>query len=141
MDQDLTHVAVTVPRALLVGNQRDELLEFYSKVFGWTENPNLAIPAERIFLRAPSDSQYLTIRGSDEPMATPGYEHLGVSVYSEASVRELHDRAAELVARFDDAELEPVKTAYGGQLVTFRVRFRLPLSIEVQCFTRPEETP
>ena len=138
MGQRLSHVAVTVPRAQLVGPPREALLDFYASVFGWRENPRLAIPGERIFLRAPSDTQYLTIRASDSPMQGSGAEHVGIVVGSEAELREIHARAAAMRERFPDLELEAVRAEYGGSLLTFRVRFRLPVSIEVQCLGTPD---
>jgi hypothetical protein len=130
--QRFTHVAVTVPRETFEAEARSELLSFYAEVFGWRENSTLAIPGERIFLRAPTDAQYVTIRAAGEPMVTSGYEHLGVQVDEEAELRAIHDRARAQAARLPDVILEPIQVAYAGRLVTFRVRFRLPLTIEVQ---------
>lgn len=127
-----THVAVTVPRELFGADPRAELLGFYARVFDWHENPKLSIENERIFLRAPSNDQYLTIRASDAPMSTSGYEHLGVGVDSEAEIHALHARASVLSAEYPDLELGEVRTLYDGRLVTFRLRFRLPLTLELQ---------
>jgi hypothetical protein len=131
-----SHVAVTIPRAQLEGSARSELLDFYGEVFGWTENPGLAIPSERIVFRAPSDEQYVTLRAAETPMRTSGQEHLGVLVDAEAELRAIHARAAAQVPRYPDAEVEPIQTKYEGVLLTFRVRFRLPLCIEVQHVRR-----
>jgi hypothetical protein len=127
-----SHVAVTVPAGQLVGVPRSELLEFYGEVFGWRENAGLSIPRKRIFLRAPTDGQYITIRASEAPMRTSGYEHLGIVADSEAELTAIHARAAEMASRFPDVELQAIQQEYGGSLVTFRVRFRLPLTLEVQ---------
>lgn len=135
-EQRLTHVAVTVPRSLFEPQRRSELLAFYGDVFGWTENPGLAIPGERIFLRAPSDEQYLTLRASDEPMRTTGYEHLGVELPTPEELRELHRRARDRARGDGRVELGEIEVEYGGALHSFRLRFLLPLTIEVQCFVR-----
>ena len=137
MSQDFSHIAVTVPRELLDGTPRQQLLAFYDEVFGWTENPNLTIAGERIFLRAPTDRQYLTIRASDEPMRTSGYEHLGVAVDSSAELEDLHSRARFWVERDPRVRLGNVDVAYGGSLHTFRVQFLLPVTIEVQYLADP----
>ena len=133
-EQRFSHVAVTVPREYFEPALRADLLGFYEAVFGWTENPGLAIPGERIFLRAPSDRQYLTVRASDEPMQTSGYEHLGVAVDTPKQVDELHARARAHADRDQRVELGEVVVAYSGALHSFRVRYLLPLTIEVQCF-------
>jgi hypothetical protein len=123
---------VTVSRECFEEAQRSELLAFYAQVFGWRENPDLSISGERIFLRAPSNAQYLTIRASSDPMTTSGYEHLGLAVGSESALRAIHERAAEIGRRLRGLELGPIRSDFGGHLLTFRLRFRLPLTIEVQ---------
>jgi hypothetical protein len=141
MKQRFTHVAVTVPRQFFDPTLRAELLAFYADVFGWTENPRLAIEGERIFLRAPTDRQYVTIRGSDTPMRTTGYEHLGVAVATPADVHQLHARAHTRAERDSRVELGTVEISYGGRLHSFRVRYLLPVTIEVQCFVEAPQTP
>ncbi|MEN8184239.1 MAG: VOC family protein [Myxococcota bacterium] len=132
MAHRFSHVAVTVPADRLEGRGREELLEFYEDVFGWRENPELSIPGQRIFLRAPTDTQYITIRSSRSPMQTSGYEHLGVLVDSTAELGAIHTRAETAAPRFPDLELGPIQSAYGGVLTSFRLRFRLPLTLELQ---------
>jgi hypothetical protein len=134
MQQRFTHMAVTVPRQLFDPDCRAEWLAFYEDVFGWTENPQLAITGERIFLRAPTDGQYVTVRTSDTPMQTSGYEHLGVAVASPEDVRTLHARAHVWAEREPRVELGVLEVSYGGRLHSFRVRYLLPVAIEVQCF-------
>ena len=132
--QRFSHVAVTVPRDYFDVTERADLLSFYDEVFGWVENKDLSIEGERIFLRAPTDRQYLTLRASDEPMRTSGYEHLGIWVESAAELRQLYERAREYSRRDHRVELSDMKTLYGERLQTFRVRYQLPLTLEVQHF-------
>jgi catechol-2,3-dioxygenase len=136
VSQQLSHVALTVDPGVLDGEPRTQLLEFYGEVLGWSENTGLAIPGERILLRVPGDEQYVTIRASQDPMTTSGYEHLGVEVSSRAELEEVHARASAAASRFEGAEVEPVRVRYGGTLHTFRFRYVLPLSIEMQFIDR-----
>jgi hypothetical protein len=140
MEQRFTHVAVTVPRQFFDAAVRAELLSFYADVFGWTENPRLAIEGERILLRAPTDKQYVTIRASDTPMRTSGDEHLGVAVATPEDIRQLHERAHTRAERDSRVELGAVEVGYGGRLHSFRVRYLLPITIEVQCFVEAPQT-
>jgi hypothetical protein len=134
MQQRFTHIAVTVPHQLFEPAYRAEWLSFYADVFGWTENPRLAIEGERIFLRAPTDRQYITVRATDSPMRTSGYEHLGVAVPTSEDVRQLHACAHSHAERNARVELSEVQVSYGGRLHSFRVRYLLPMTVEVQCF-------
>ncbi len=137
--QRFTHIAVTVPRSSFEPAAQSEMLAFYDEVFGWTLNPGLSISGERIYLRAPTDDQYLTIRASDEPMRTSGYEHLGVEMESEQAVRELHERARKWSERDARVVLGEPKSLYSGHLLMFRVQYVLPISIEVQFLFREGE--
>ena len=92
---------MTVPRDYFAAAKRAELLSFYDEVFGWVENEGMSIEGERIFLRAPTDRQYVTLRASDAPMHTSGYEHLGVWVESLEQLQQLHGRARERAERDD----------------------------------------
>ena len=132
--QQFSHVAVTVPRDYFDVTERADLLPFYDEVFGWVENKDPSIEGERIFLRAPTDRQYLTLRASDEPMRTSGYEHLGIWVESAAELRQLYERARDYARRDHRVELSDMKTLYGERLQTFRVRYQLPLTLEVPHF-------
>ena len=138
MAHQFSHVAVTVPSDQLQGSSLADLLRFYGDVFGWTESAGFSIPGERLLLRAPTDTQYLTIRASGEPMRTSGYEHLGILTDSEAELREVHVNAARFSSEFPDMELAPIRSLYGGALLTFRIRFRLPLTLELQFLTQRE---
>lgn len=131
----LSHVTVTVARDQLEPEAKAELLAFYRDVFGFEENEALARPGERIFLRAPDDDQYLTIRASDAPMQYSGYEHVGFVVETRDELMATHARARAFAQRDDRVEIREPKEAYGGALLVFRVRFLLPLSIEVQVFS------
>ena len=95
---------------------------------------------ERILLRAPTDRQYVTIRASDTPMRTSGYEHLGVAVATPEDVRQLHERAHTRAKQDSRVELGEVEVSYGGRLHSFRVRYLLPVTIEVQCFVEAPQT-
>ena len=76
-------------------------------------------------------------------MRTSGYEHLGVAVATPEDVRQLLARAQTHAERDARVELGEVEVSYGGRLHSFRVRYLLPLTIEVQGFVeapRPEES-
>lgn len=133
MNQSLSHVAMTIPRADFTGELRKRLFEFYGDVFGWKENPSLSIAGERTFIQLPIRGQYLNLRASDEPMATTGYEHLGVLVDSPEDVHTTHAKVMAWRRKIDGVEAdERVQLLYDGHLYTFRFRYLLPLAVEVQ---------
>ncbi len=107
-DQLLNHVAVSVPHEALNGG---------------------------LTLRI-SARQYLNVRSRDEPMRCSGYEHFGVSVTSQATFQGIRDRARSYAQRdpaVEFAETEPTPLGR-STLRVFRVRYRIPLTVEVQFF-------
>jgi hypothetical protein len=133
---------VTVPHQPFESVCRAEGLAFYADIFGWTEHPSLTMEGERILLRAPTDRQDVTLRASDTPISTSGYKHLGIAGATREDVRQLHARAHTHAERDARVELGEVEVSYGGRLYSFRLRYLLPMTIEVQCFVevpRPGE--
>ncbi len=129
-DHLLSHVAMTVPRSTFTPDFVEKMAQFYESVLGWKVSSALSIENERFLINIPGSSQYLNVRASDEPMATSGYEHMGVYVKTEEEVYELHQKIREM-----DADVlldEKVRTGYDGVLTTFRFQYLMPLAIEIQ---------
>lgn len=130
------HVALTVPAELLDTAGRADLLRFHHAVFGWTEMPTMTRDHELLVLRCHSNEQFVYLHASSEPMRTGGTEHFGVSVGTPAEFAELYERARKQQASDPRVELTKQNTDDFQvlKLHSFYVRYRLPLSIEVQCF-------
>jgi hypothetical protein len=130
------HVALTVPAELLDAGGRADLLRFHGAVFGWTEMPTMTRDRELLVLRCHSNEQFVYLHASSEPMRTEGSEHFGFSVATPAELKALYERA--LAEQSSDPRVELTKQNVDDfrvlKLHSFYVRYRLPLSIEVQCF-------
>jgi len=130
------HVALTVPAELLDTAGRADLLRFHNAVFGWTEMPTMTRDRELLVLRCHSNEQFVYLHASSEPMRTTGTEHFGLSVTTPAELTELYERAR--TQRSSDPRVELTERNVDDfqvvKLHSFYVRYRLPLSIEVQCF-------
>jgi hypothetical protein len=130
------HVALTVPAELLDADGRSDLLRFHSAVFGWTEMPTMTRDRELLVLRCHSNEQFVYLHASSEPMRTEGSEHFGFSVGTPAELHALYERAR--AEQSNDPRVELTKQNVDDfkvlKLHSFYVRYRLPLSIEIQCF-------
>ena len=130
------HVALTVPPELLDASGRADLLRFHSAVFGWTEMPTMTRDRELLVLRCHSNEQFVYLHASSEPMRTTGSEHFGFSVGTPAELQALYERARS--EQTNDPRVELTKQNVDDfkvlKLHSFYVRYRLPLSIEIQCF-------
>lgn len=127
----LSHVAMSVPPGTLTDSYRDELLAFYGEHFGWTEMEALRLP-DRLTI-AIGGGNYINVRERDEPMVSDGYEHFGLLM---RSPEDADDVWAALDRDARDVELEPLDRRDDGYR-NFRVRYMLPLTVEVQFLPRP----
>lgn len=130
------HVALTVPPDALDAAGRESLLSFYGEVFGWTEMPVMTKDRELLVLRCHSNEQFVYLHASDAPMRCGPSEHVGMSVATPAELEGIHERARKRAER--DPEVEVTERAVDDytavKLHHFYVRYRLPVSFEVQCF-------
>ncbi|MCZ6785069.1 MAG: VOC family protein [Proteobacteria bacterium] len=135
-EMQLHHVAVAIGPDGLQPAGRSALVDFYGEVFGWREITGLARP-DRLVL-AISPSQYLTIRNGDEPMRGSGSEHFGVALPTRVALEALHERARRYSERDPHVEIGALESS--GGLHVFRVRYGLPVSVEVM-YLEPDVKP
>jgi hypothetical protein len=130
------HVALTVPADALDGPGRAALLAFYGEVFGWTEMPTMTRDRELLVLRTWSHEEFVYLHAANAPMRCGPTEHVGMSVATEAELDALYERASKCAERDPEVELTPRTTEDFTvvKLHAFYVRYRLPVSFEVQCF-------
>jgi hypothetical protein len=124
----LNHVAMSVPPGTLTDAYRSELLELYGRLFGWREMEAFRLP-DRLTVSV-SRHSYLNIRERSDPMVCSEYEHFGIVVRSSDEA----ERAWKMLdADERDVRLEPLTTGDDG-FRSFRFRYLLPLTVEVQSF-------
>ena len=124
----LNHVAMSVPSGTLTDTYRSELLEFYGGLFGWREMEAFRLP-DRLSVSVGRHT-YLNIRERSDPMVCSGYEHFGIVVRSSDEAERIWK---QLDADAREMSLEPL-TAGDDGFRSFRFRYLLPLTVEVQFF-------
>jgi len=124
----LNHVAMSVAPGTLTDAFRSDLLEFYGDRLGWREMDELRLP-DRLTVSVGPHS-YLNVRERPDPMACSGYEHFGIVVESTEAAEALW-HALDHDPR--DVHLEPLNAGEDGYR-SFRFRYLLPLTVEVQFF-------
>jgi predicted enzyme related to lactoylglutathione lyase len=125
--QALTHVAMSVPAGTLTDEYRSRVLEFYGRVFGWSEMESLRRP-DRMTIAVGRD--YINVRECDDAASYTGYEHFGVSF---PTAEEIQATWARANADAGDVTLGPLETSADG-FMTFRLQYLLPLTVEAQYF-------
>ena len=130
------HVAMSVPASLLEARERRDLLTFYSDVFGWSEMPAIGREGELLVLRVHRNDQFVFLHAQQQPMQCPPDDHVGLSVATPGDLEALVERAREAAKRHPGVEIRPEAPQDFGVLTLHAcyVRYRLPLSFELQCF-------
>ena len=126
--QVLSHVAMSVPAGTLTDEYRARVLDFYGRVFGWTEMESLRRP-DRLTIAV--GASYINVRERADAPVYNGYEHFGVVFRSSEEIRRVYDNASKHDAA--GITLEPFQESDDGFL-SFRLRYMLPLTVEAQCF-------
>ena len=71
------HMELTFPVGTLTAEFREEVDAFYSSVFGWSAL-DADVVGQSCHLLLPDPDQFLLLAESEKPMASPGYDHLGL---------------------------------------------------------------
>src|SRR5437660_2463628 len=95
---------MSVAEGTLTSDFRVQLVEFYSRHFGWTEIESLRLP-DRMTL-AVGGRDYLNIRERSDPMVCSGYEHLGLLLTSSKAVEDAWSALADENADVNLEELQ-----------------------------------
>jgi len=128
------HLELTLPRGTLT-RQREDIRRFYSEVLGFEALDVPILKQTGLLLRSdPETSQFILLTEHDDPMRSPGYDHVGLLFDSRAEVDALlascKARRAE-DPRVEIKEYEDLRVA-DTTVHAFYVRFLLPLWLDVQ---------
>jgi hypothetical protein len=129
-------VALSVPPSLLTQPCRDDIVGFYSEVFGWQELPTETIDGRRLVLSAYSYDQFVFLTAGEEPIRAPRSDHFGMGVATVEELDEFYAKAMAYRSRDDRVDIidRQVEHHPGLVLTSFYVGYLLPLMIEVQHF-------
>jgi hypothetical protein len=121
---------MSVPVGTLTAEYRDRVLDFYGRVFGWSELDQFRLP-DRLSIAV--GASYINVRERADAPTYNGYEHFGVSFPTAGELKAAWQRAHDDTA---GATLEPIDETADG-FAMFRVRYLLPLTVEAQYFPAP----
>ena len=128
------HVAMSLPADALDARGRDEIVRFYTDVFGWEELPTMTEDRHRLVMSAYTYEQFVFLIAEDEPMQCPRLDHFGMSVETREEFDDLYAKAQAYRAKDDRVDIIDPKTEDYEmlKLTGFYVRYLLPMMIEVQ---------
>ena len=132
------HMELTFARGSLDEATRSAIDAFYGGLLGWRCTP-YELFGQLGHLLLPDEGQFLLLMESDDPIAAPGLDHLGLLLDSRAEVDSVHDactRFAEKDNRLRILEFEDLVNPRVTQRV-FYFRYLLPLWFDVHALEYP----
>jgi hypothetical protein len=135
----LNHVAISVDAAVLDEAGRADLLDFFGRVFGWTEGDNSTEAGNPLILYTGEMRQFLyLVPSADDFLRAPRLDHFGLEVSSREELVAILGRAREYqqsdprVTIIDVDERVTHGTASDYVLTNAYIGFLIPLMIELQ---------
>ena len=132
------HLELSFPRGTLTGEFRADVDSFYCGVLGW-DSLDTDVVGQSCHLLRPDDGQFILLAEGDEPMWSPGYDHLGLLLETRADV----DAVLAACLRFREGDerlrLKEYEDLRGPTFAVhaFYVKFLLPIWFDVQCLEWP----
>src|ERR1700735_454920 len=131
------HMELTFPVGTLSKEFQEEVDAFYGWIFGWSAL-DTEVVGQLCHLLLPDPDQFILLAESNKPMASPGYDHLGLLQDTREEVDDLLvacERYADKddrvkIVRYDDL-VYPQLTVHA-----FYVKYLLPIYFDVQSMER-----
>ena len=126
------HMELTVPVGSLTATVRKEIVAFYGSIFGWS-GTDIDVAGRPCRLLMCGSDQFIQVLESEQPLHSPGSDHLGLLLDSRRDV-DTALKACERYAESDDRVSIELREdlAYPGLTVhTFYVNYLLPISFDV----------
>jgi len=139
------HMELTLPKGSLdPGGVREDIKRFYGDVFGFEAIDVPILGQTGLLLRTdPETSQFLLRPQTDEPLRSPGYDHLGFLYETRQEVDEIRERCEKWQERDDRVRLKlyddldtPESTVHA-----FYVKYLLPIWFDVQSMEAKPGVP
>ncbi len=129
------HMELTLATGELTA-QRQAIADFYTELFGWEALDVPILGQTGLLLRSdPETSQFILITETENPLQSPGYDHLGLLFETRAEVDQIFERCKKWQAQDDRVRLKEYDDLVNGGLTVhaFYVKFLLPIWFDVQC--------
>ena len=136
------HVAMSVPPSLLEeGTDRNDLIAFYTSVFGWTHLEMMDDPGKRLVFHTYSLEQFVFLHGDPQAMQCPKMDHYGFSVGTETELDDI--LAAAIAYKVNDDRVDIIdkhRDDHGPIKITAcYIGFMLPMMVEIQWWDKAWE--
>ena len=127
------HMELTLPRGELDQATRAEIDEFYGDLFGW-KGMDVEVVGQDCHLLFVDEGQFILLAESDDPIRSPGYDHLGFLMPTRADVDETLAKVKAWQGKDDRVQIKEYKDLVTPTLTVhaFYVKHLLPIWFDVQ---------
>jgi hypothetical protein len=132
------HMELTFPRGTLSDEFRADIDAFYGSVFNWAAT-DTDVVGQRCHIFLPDDGQFILLAESDKPIASPGYDHLGLLQETRSEVDAMLDACKRYQEKDDRVQIREYEDLVYPNLTVhaFYVKYLLPIFFDVQCMEHP----
>jgi hypothetical protein len=132
------HMELTFARGSLDEATRSAIDAFYGGVLGWRCTP-YELFGQLGHLLVPDEGQFLLLMESDDPISSPGLDHLGMLLDSRAEVDVLHQACSAFAVEDDRFQIQEFEDLVNPRVTQrlFYFRFLLPLWFDVHALEYP----
>lgn len=138
------HMELTFPRGTLTDDFRADVDAFYGSVFGW-HSIDTPVMGQSCHLLMLDDhvGQFLLLAESDTPIASPGYDHLGLLQETRAEVDSILAECLAYQTKDDRVLVKQYKDDPTATMTihAFYVKHLLPIWFDVQSMERHDSSP
>jgi hypothetical protein len=133
------HMELSFPTGTLTPEFRGEVDAFYCNVLGW-DSLDTEVVGQSCHLLRPDDGQFILLAEGNEPMSSPGYDHLGLLMDTRPEVDSVLGQCREFGAKDERLRIKEYEDLVGPTLTVhaFYVKYLLPIWFDVQCMEWPE---
>jgi hypothetical protein len=132
------HMELSFARGTLTKEFRAEVDAFYCDVLGW-DALDTEVIGQSCHLLLPDDGQFLLLAEGDEPMSSPGYDHLGLLMETRDEVDATLAECRRFQEKDERLRIKEYEDLPAGSLTVhaFYVKYLLPIWFGVQCMEWP----
>ena len=132
------HMELSFPVGTLSQTFRHDVDAFYCDVLGW-ESLDTEVVGQSCHLLRPDDGQFILLAEANEPIASPGYDHLGLLVDTRDEVDAILQKCRTFQKSDDRLRIKEYEDLVGPTITVhaFYVKHLLPIWFDIQCMEWP----
>src|SRR5258707_8703104 len=100
------HMELTFARGTLTQEVRDDVDAFYGDVFGWRFLDTEVVGQLAHLCQMGDQGDFILLAEGDQPMSSPGYDHLGILLDSASEVDDILARCKAWQAKDDRVRIK-----------------------------------